>query len=85
LFFCDLLTKQRTGCFTFEDYYPGPTLVDIVGLSFYNRGKAIYDRQWLSAKHILTHPRWNTLARALSFGKPLIFDEVGTSAVWYRS
>ncbi|MCS6983002.1 MAG: hypothetical protein NZL83_02310 [Candidatus Absconditabacterales bacterium] len=85
LFFCDLLTKQRTGCFTFEDYYPGSTLVDIVGLSFYNRGKAAYDRQWLSAQQILTNPRWNTLTRALSFGKPLIFDEVGTSAVWYRS
>jgi len=85
LLFCDIMTKQRTGCFTFEDYYPGATLVDIVGLSFYNRGKAAYDRQWLTARAILTNPRRNTLARAQSFGKPIIFDEVGTSAVWYRS
>lgn len=37
LFYCKMSDKARLGCPTFEDYYPGPDYVDIMGMSFYNR------------------------------------------------
>jgi len=28
--------KAKTGCFTFEDYYPGDEFVDLLGVTIYN-------------------------------------------------
>lgn len=75
---------DRTGCYRFEDYYPGDQYVDLVGFSFYNRGKATSSRLRLSPEQILLSPRRKTLARLQNFHKPLIIDEVGTTTVRYE-
>ncbi len=41
------------------------------------------NRRWKTPSQILNDPEWNTLSRLQSLGKPLIIDEVGTTAVWY--
>ena len=78
-------TVTTTGCFHFEDYYPGDKFVDIIGLSFYNRGKATSDRKWLSPEEILYDPERNTLQRLKRMNKPMFIDEVGTTAVKYET
>lgn len=75
--------KKLENCFRFEDYYPGDEYVDLVGVSFYNWGKATSHRQWIAPDKILNDPDWNTLDRMKKLGKPLFVDEVGTSAVYY--
>lgn len=70
-------------CPKFEDYYPGDTYVDVVGFTFYNRGKATSNRQWLTPTEILFDPQWQTYERLQALKKPLIIDEVGTTAVRY--
>lgn len=84
---CTTSTKYFSGtqtCFSFEDYYPGDEYVDIMGVTFFNRGKATSDRKRLSPKEILHDPRRNTLDRLKSFNKPIFIDEVGTTAVYYQ-
>jgi len=76
--------KERTDCPKFEDYYPGDHYVDVVGFTFYNRGKANSNRLWLSPEAILLDKEWRTYERLKALGKPLIIDEVGTTAVWYE-
>ena len=80
---CQVANKAKLGCFTFEDYYPGDKYVDVVGFTFYNRGKATSDRLRLTPQQIVNE-RWrNTLERVKSFKKPIFIDEVGTTAVTY--
>jgi hypothetical protein len=74
---------SRTGCYRFEDYYPGDQYVDIVGFTFYNRGKATSSRQRLTPAQILLSPARDTLPRLRKLNKPLIIDEVGTTTVRY--
>jgi beta-mannanase len=50
---CKLSNKKAKNCPTFEDYYPGDKYVDIVGFTFYNRGKASYNRERLSPSQIV--------------------------------
>ena len=75
--------SEWTDCPRFEDYYPGDMYVDVVGFTFYNRGKASSNRLWLSPEKILFDPDWRTFERLQKLWKPLIVDEVGTTAVWY--
>lgn len=75
---------SQSDCSKFEDYYPGDTYVDIVGFTFYNRGKATSNRLRLTPEEILFDPEWKTYERLVALGKPLIIDEVGTTAVRYR-
>lgn len=74
---------QWKDCPRFEDYYPGEQYVDIVGFTFYNRGKASSNRLWLTPEEILYDEEWKTLERVKALGRPIIIDEVGTTAVWY--
>ena len=36
---CQQSVKAKLHCPTFEDYYPGDKYVDLLGVTFYNRGK----------------------------------------------
>jgi beta-mannanase len=36
---CQPALKAKLHCPTFEDYYPGDKYVDLLGVTFYNRGK----------------------------------------------
>ena len=36
---CQQNLKEKLKCPTFEDYYPGDNYVDLMGVTFYNRGK----------------------------------------------
>ncbi len=84
LIFCEPDKKATLGCATFEDYYPWDAYVDLVGFSFYNRGRSVYNRARMQPRQILDDPRWRTLARLKSLWKPLFIDEVGTASVWYN-
>ena len=75
------LSKDKSYCPKLEDYYPWNEYVDLVWFTFYNRGKASYDRKWLSAKQILNDD--NFINRISKIGKPLIVDEFATTAVNY--
>ena len=56
-----------------------------MGVTFYNRGKASYDRKRLSPEEILKDPQWNTRSRLEKFNKPIVIDEVATTAVRYTA
>ena len=77
------LLQTLNTCPHFEDYYPWEAYVDIVGVTFYNWGKATSNRLRKTPAQILNDPEWNTLTRLKALGKPLFIDEVGTTAVWY--
>ena len=36
---CEQNLKEKLKCATFEDYYPGDKYIDLMGVTFYNRGK----------------------------------------------
>ena len=81
---CQLSQKEKLWCYTFEDYYPGDKYVDLVGFSFYNRGKWFADRKRLTPNQIV-YERWREpLTRLKTFNKPIIIDEVWTTSVWYE-
>ncbi|MDR0650001.1 MAG: hypothetical protein LBG59_00925 [Candidatus Peribacteria bacterium] len=75
--------KEWKDCPKFEDYYPGDTYVDIVGFTFYNRGKSTSNRLRLTPEEILFDSERQTYSRLIALKKPLIIDEVGTTAVRY--
>lgn len=75
--------KYKTDCYKFENYYPWDDFVDIVWVTFYNRWKATYSRQWYSPNRILNDTNRNTLTRLKSFNKPIFVDEVWTTAIRY--
>lgn len=80
---CYPKVKDKIGCPTFEDYYPGDSYVDIVWFTFYNWGKWNSDRWRGSPDRIVNNKIRKTLSRIKQFKKPIIIDEVGTSAVQY--
>ena len=77
-------TITKKNCYHFEDYYPWDSFVDVVGFSFYNRWKAMWDRKWLSPIQILYDKDWKTYTRVLKLWKPIIIDEVATTSVRYK-
>ena len=79
---CTNWSKSKEYCPKLEDYYPWDEYVDFVWFTFYNRGKASYDRKWLSAKDILNDDKFIT--RISGFKKPLVVDEFATTAVYYK-
>ncbi len=81
---CQLSKKQKLWCYTFEDYYPGNGYVDIIWFTFYNRWKWFADRRWLTPEDIVYEKWRNPLERIKKFNKPIIVDEVWTTAVWYN-
>jgi hypothetical protein len=54
-----------------------------MGLTMYNRGKAQSNRQRLWPKQIAYEPGRNIFNRIKTKGKPIVIDEVATTAVWY--
>ena len=81
LYRCISSKKSKSYCPKLEDYYPWNGYVDLVWFTFYNRGKAGYDRQRLTAKQILNDDDF--IIRISKLGKPLIVDEFATTAVYY--
>ena len=74
----------KKGCYHFEDYYPWDEFVDVVWFTFYNRWKAIDNRQWLSPSTILYDSNRKTYERVKKLNKPIIIDEVATTSVRYE-
>lgn len=83
LMYCYPSQKYKLNCPTFEDYYPWDEYVDILGVSFYNRGKGNTNRLRQPPYEIINNSQWKTLDRMKTFNKPLFVDEVGTTAVRY--
>ena len=77
-------TPWKKGCYHFEDYYPWDEFVDVVWFTFYNRWKAIDNRQWLSPSAILYDSNRKTYERVKKLNKPIIIDEVATTSVRYE-
>lgn len=80
---CNQIVKNEKKCFVFEDYYPWDKYVDVVWFTFYNRWKATSDRLRLAPGPVLYDKRRSTLTRVKNFWKPIIIDEVWTTAVTY--
>ncbi len=80
---CQPSFKEKLKCPTFEDYYPGDTYVDLMGVTFYNRGKGNGNRRWGTPDQIVNAAGRKTLDRLKTFNKPIFVDEVGTTAVNY--
>ncbi len=80
---CQLKVKDKLKCPTFEDYYPGNKYVDLMGVTFYNRGKGNSNRRRGTPDQIVNAVGRNTLDRLKKIDKPLFVDEVGTTAVNY--
>lgn len=81
---CTPSQKEKFKCYTFEDYYPWDEYVDLVWVSFYNRGKATSNRLRLEPENIINDTSRNTLSRMESLWKPIFIDEVATTAVYYQ-
>lgn len=81
--FCSPERKKKTGCVSFEDYYPGNRYVDILGMTLYNwgRGRSEEWAVWRSFPELLNDPKTRMFERIKSYGKPIFLDEVGTTAV----
>lgn len=77
-------TQSKKDCYHFEDYYPGDEFVDVIWFTFYNRWKAIDNRQRLSPIEILYDKDRKTYDRIKAFNKPIIIDEVATTSVRYK-
>ena len=75
---------SKNDCYHFEDYYPWDEFVDVIWFTFYNRGKATDNRQWLSPTEILYDKNRKTYERLQKFWKPIIIDEVATTSVRYK-
>lgn len=80
----DFDIEKKQNCFSFEDYYPWDNYVDLMWVTFYNRGKASYNRHRYYPDKILNDQNWNTLERLKTFNKPIFIDEVATTAVRYN-
>ena len=80
---CQQNVKAKLNCPTFEDYYPGDKYVDLMGVTFYNRGKGNSNRRRGTPDQIVNAAGRKTLDRLKAFDKPIFVDEVGTTAVNY--
>ncbi len=80
---CQQNVKAKLKCPTFEDYYPGDDYVDLMGVTFYNRGKWNSNRRRGTPDQIVNAAGRKTLDRLKKFDKPIFVDEVGTTAVNY--
>jgi beta-mannanase len=80
---CQQNVKVKWKCPTFEDYYPGDKYVDLMGVTFYNRGKGNSNRRRGTPDQIVNAAGRKTLDRLKKFDKPIFVDEVGTTAVNY--
>jgi hypothetical protein len=74
---------NKKDCYHFEDYYPWDEYVDVVWFTFYNRWKAVWNRQRLTPTQILYDKNRNTYERIKALNKPIIIDEVATTSVRY--
>lgn len=83
---CSPINKKKTGCRSFEDYYPGNAYVDMMGMTLYNwgRGRGEEWAKWRSFPELLNDKNTKMLLRISSYGKPVFLDEVGTTAVNFK-
>jgi len=80
---CQKNVKAKLKCSTFEDYYPWDKYVDLLGVTFYNRGKGNSNRRRWTPYQIVNAKWRETLNRMKKFSKPIFVDEVWTTAVNY--
>jgi hypothetical protein len=79
-----------TSIFTFMIFRPF-WIVLVLGASFaivlypaYLRLNKIFHTNWLSSRQKVFDPEWDTLPRIKIFGKPILIDEIGTTAANYK-
>lgn len=80
---CQPNLKAKLKCPSFEDYYPGDKYVDLLWVTFYNRGKWNSNRWRWTPDQIVNNASRRTLDRLKKFDKQIFVDEVGTTAVNY--
>lgn len=80
---CTPNKKLTTWCYSFEDYWPGDDVVDVVWFSMYNRGKWWDDRLRLTPEQIIYNEKRDLLDRLSQYDKPIIIDEVWTTSAKY--
>lgn len=81
---CNQETKKKTGCFTFEDYYPWDDYVDIVGVTIYNWWKWARKESWAtwrSPMTVINEPGYKTFDRMKKLWKPIFIDEAGSTSI----
>jgi len=83
---CNPWRKKLTNCLSFEDYYPGNKYVDLMWFTLYNwgRGRPEYWAHWRSFSNLLYDKRTKMFPRLKSYGKKIIIDELGTTAVNFQ-
>lgn len=80
---CTQSVKAKLKCPTFEEYYPGDKYVDLMWVTFYNRGKWNSNRWRWTPDQIVNNTSRHTLDRLKKLDKQIFVDEVGTTAVNY--
>lgn len=81
---CNQEIKVKTGCYTFEDYYPGNDYVDLLGVTIYNWWSWARRESWANWRDPLTvinEPWYRTLDRMKKFWKPIFIDEAWTTSI----
>ena len=63
-----------------RDYFPGSAYVDLIGVTLYNRGRSRPDAWsvWKEPEFLLSE--FDLLTKLQQFNKPIIIDELGTTA-----
>jgi len=80
---CNPWYKKISNCLSFEDYYPGDKYVDIMGLTLYNwwRARSKYWAYWRSFANLLFDKKTKIFYRLKKYWKPIVIDELWTTAV----
>lgn len=86
LIFCSPALKKKTGCYSWENYYPGDDYVDVMGETLYNwwRGRGEDWAKWRTFKDLLYDGSTNMFNRLSMKNKGVFLDEFGTTAVDFK-
>lgn len=73
--------NNKGRCPRMEDYYPGSNYVDLIGVTLYNRGRSRADNRsiWKDPNYLLNEA--GLIERLHQWGKPIIIDELWSTAV----
>jgi len=81
---CSQINKAKTGCPTFENYYPWDEYVDILGITIYNWWSWARSEPWATWRDpitVINEPWYWTLDRMKKFNKPIFIDEAWTTSI----
>lgn len=81
---CSQANKAKTGCYTFEDYYPGDEFVDLLWVTIYNWWSWARPESWATWRDpvtVINEPWYWTFDRMKKYNKPIFIDEAGTTSI----